>query len=187
MLYCSRWWTLLKKNVTTILMVILVAWHIIFFLSFWIGMTSWKIALFFPSFIAGDISGTNANYHAQLQESKRHHYWSYNKQTGGRAMSFTIRNCLVHRAVSLCIRMSQPWSIRPWKMNKYEQHTFEELFRIRRKIHQLSQVRCFAQKGQMHFRIFNTVVAVLPPRSMGSIVFRYGLKNYSKHSMIENE
>lgn len=122
---------------------ILVAWQIRFFrsyglwfksvfllLSCWIGMTSWKIALFFPSFIAGDISGTNANYHAQLQESKRHHCWSYIKQTGGRAMSFTIRNCLVHRAVSLCIRMSQPWSIRPWKMNKYEQHWTTHIWRV---------------------------------------------------------
>ncbi len=127
-----------EKSVTTILRVILVAWHIWFFsqlwfkpvflirLSCWIGMSSWKIALFFPSFIAGDISGTNANYHAQLQESKRHHCWSYIKQTGGRAMSFTIRNYLVHPAVSLCIRMSQPclsvpgneqiWTTQVWRV-----------------------------------------------------------------------
>lgn len=150
-------------------------------------MTSWKIALFFPSFIAGDISGTNANYHAQLQESKRHHYWSYIKQTGGRAMSFTIRNCLVHRAVSLCIRMPQPCLSVPGKWTNMNNTHLKRCSKIRRKIHQLSQVRCFAQKGQMHFRIFNRVVAVLPPRSMGSIVFRYGLKNYSKHSMIKNE
>ena len=67
------------------------------------------------------------------------------------------------------------------EMNKYEQHKFEESFRIPRKIHQPSQVRGVAQKGQMHFRVFNRVGAVLPPRSMGSIVVRYWLKKNTRN------
>ena len=113
---------------------ILVAWHINYIsvaMDYGSNLCSVheRSRSFFPSFIAGDISGTNANYHAQLQESKRHHYWSYIKQTGGRAMSFTIRNCLVHRAVSLCIRMPQPCLSVPGKwtnMNNTHFKSFSE-------------------------------------------------------------
>ena len=138
--------------------------------------SSWKIALFFPSFIAGDISGTNANYHAQLQESKRHHYWSYIKQTGGRAMSFTIRNYLVHRQLAWVSECHSHGLSVPGKWTNMNNTHLKSCSEFEGKSINYHKSDVLHKKGQMHFRIFNRVVAVLPPRSMGSIFSDMGSK-----------